>query len=122
MSNKENLKKRNPVRTEAEEDELLEKLYSKYADDEDDETDDEEMPYGGKIYLARKKKGDSWACIALQVFLVISVVCFGCYAYYYYEHVHVNVLHGYAHLGFDAAQHDLGNRYLHGKDDKLILI
>ena len=36
------------------------------------------------------------------------------YSYYYYEHMHVSVLHGYAHLGFDVAQHDLGNRYLHG--------
>ncbi len=64
MSNKENLYKRNRMRAE-EEDELLEKLYGNYS--EDDDVTDDEMPYGGRIYLARKKKGDSWPCIALQV-------------------------------------------------------
>jgi DNA mismatch repair ATPase MutL len=28
---------------------------------------DDELPYGGKVYLARKKKPDSWACIMVQV-------------------------------------------------------
>lgn len=37
------------------------------------------------------------------------------YAYFHFEHMHVNVVHAYAHMGFDTAQHDLGNRYLHGK-------
>ncbi|XP_018018673.1 vegetative cell wall protein gp1-like, partial [Hyalella azteca] len=27
---------------------------------------DDALPYGGKVYLARKKKPDSWPCIALQ--------------------------------------------------------
>ncbi len=111
MSNKENLKKRTLTRHE-EEDALLEKLYSKY--NEEDESDEEDLPYGGKIYLARKKKGDSWPCIALQVFLVLAVAATGYYAYYYYEHMHLTILHGYAHMGFDVAQHDLGQRYLHG--------
>lgn len=70
MINTGNLKKRNLTRTE-EEDELLEKLYGDY-NEEDDITDDE-MPYGGRIYLARKKKGDSWPCIALQVRLTLSI-------------------------------------------------
>lgn len=114
MSTKDSVVKRNPAKklTTEEEDKLLEKLYYNYGDD-DDSTEDE-MPYGGKIMLARKKKGDSWACIAFQVFLVLGVLGVGYYAYYYYEHMHVSVVHGYAHLGFEAAQHDLGNRYLHG--------
>ena len=37
------------------------------------------------------------------------------YSYYYYEHVHFNLTHFYAHLGFDTAQHHIGNKYLHGK-------
>ena len=41
------------------------------------------------------------------------VLCY--YAYFHFEHMHVNVVHAYAHMGFDTAQHDLGNRYLHGK-------
>ena len=28
---------------------------------------DDSLPYGGKVYLARKKKPDSWFCIAIQV-------------------------------------------------------
>ena len=28
--------------------------------------------------------------------------------------MHVNVIKAYAHMGFDTAQHELGNRYLHG--------
>ena len=64
MNNTDNLKKRNLTRTE-EENELLEKLYGNF--EEDDDITDDEMPYGGRIYLARKKKGDSWACITLQV-------------------------------------------------------
>lgn len=111
MSQTANLIKRK-VATKEDEDELLERLYSRYADD--DETTDDEMPYGGKILLARKKKGDSWACIGFQVFLVFGVLGMLYYAYYYYEHMHISILHGYAHLGFDSAQHDLGNRYLHG--------
>ena len=115
MSSRESVVKRNTAKklSTEEEDKLLEKLYYRYAEDE--ETTDDEMPYGGKIMLARKKKGDSWACIALQVFLVIFVSGMAYYGYYYYEHMHVSIVHGYAHLGFDAAQHDLGNRYLHGK-------
>ena len=42
------------------------------------------------------------------------MLCLLYYAYFHFEHMHVNVVHGYAHLGFDTAQHDLGNRYLHG--------
>lgn len=62
-SNAENLKKRN-VMTEEEQEALLEKIYGNY--DEDADSDDE-LPYGGKVYLARKAKPDSWACIAIQV-------------------------------------------------------
>ena len=28
---------------------------------------DDSLPYGGKVYLARKKKPDSWLCIFIQV-------------------------------------------------------
>ena len=63
MSTLESVKKRNLTKEEDGE-ALFEKLYSKYADAD---SSDDELPYGGKAYLARKKKGDSWACIALQV-------------------------------------------------------
>ena len=63
LSNTENLKKR--TMTKEEEDELIERLYSKF----DDESSDDELPYGGKIYLARRQKPDGWLCIGFQVFL-----------------------------------------------------
>jgi hypothetical protein len=107
MSNTDNLKKRTIVH-----DEDQEALYDNYVDDDDVYYDN--LPYKGKVYLARKKKDDSWPCIALQVFIVLTMFGLMYYAYYYFEHMHVSVVHAYAHLGFDTAQHDLGNRYLHG--------
>lgn len=105
----ENLKQRRKLNKE-EEDEILENLLAN-ADSEDS---DEELPLGGRIFLARKKKADSWACIAFQVFLVIAVFSLAYYAYYYFEHMHVSVIKAYANLGYDSAQHELANRYLHG--------
>ena len=50
----------------------------------------------------------------MKVVLIIGVISLCYYAYYHFEHMHVNVLHAYANLGYDHAQHELGNRYLHG--------
>ena len=36
-------------------------------DDDSDYDYDEQLPYGGKVYLARRKKPDTWLCIAIQV-------------------------------------------------------
>ena len=47
---------------------------------------------------------------------MVMVISLALYAYFYFEHMHVNVIKAYAHLGFDTAQHELGNRYLHGKE------
>ena len=39
-----------------------------YDDDDDSDYDyDEQLPYGGKVYLARRKKADTWLCIGIQV-------------------------------------------------------
>ncbi len=46
--------------------------------------------------------------------MVLFVFGLAYYSYYYFEHMHVNVMKAYAHLGYDTAQHELGNRYLHG--------
>lgn len=69
---KVNLKKRRKnstqqPKTKEEQEELIEKLLLK--ENEDDDFSDDDLPYGGKVYLARRSKPDSWACIALQVFL-----------------------------------------------------
>jgi len=79
-----------------------------------DDSSDDDLPYGGRVFLAHKPRKDSWICIALQVLLVIAVFALAFYAYFYFEHMHVNVLKFYANLGYDTAQHELGNRYLHG--------
>jgi hypothetical protein len=65
-SSTENLKQRRKPMTQEEEDEFLEQLLAPREGEETDSSDDE-LPYGGRAYLARKQKGDSWACIALQV-------------------------------------------------------
>lgn len=115
-----NLKKRTVIAnlSREEEEALIENLLSQSrtnnVDDDDDEEDLDELPFGGKVYLPRRHKPDSYACVALQVALVVGVLALIYYAYYYYEHMHVHVVKAYAHLGFDTAQHELGNRYLHG--------
>lgn len=67
-SNSDNLKKRR-VMTEEEEEEFLENLLGNQDSDSDDE-----LPYGGKVYLARRRKPDSWACIGFQVGFFIFII------------------------------------------------
>ncbi|RNA39907.1 death ligand signal enhancer-like [Brachionus plicatilis] len=110
-SENSNLKKRKTVYNEEEEEALLEKIYGNQDYDSDS---DDDLPYGGKVYLARKRRSDPWWCVAVQVLLVILAVALLFYAYYYFEHMHVNMLKGYSYLGYDTAQHELANRYLHG--------
>jgi hypothetical protein len=66
-SSTENLIKRNKGMSKEEEEEFLEKLLTKvHANDDTDDSDDD-LPYGGKVFLARRRKPDSWLCIAIQV-------------------------------------------------------
>ena len=113
-STSENLKRRKVPMTPEEEEEFLTELLTPREGEESD-SDDELLPYGGRAYLARKNKPDSWACIAFQVFLIVFAIAMVIYAVYFFEHMHVNVLTAYAHLGYDTAQHELANRYLHGR-------
>jgi hypothetical protein len=68
----ENLKKRNrnslsipKPKSKQEQQEQVEKLLAN--ENDDDDFSDDDLPYGGKVYLARRQKPDSWACIAFQV-------------------------------------------------------
>ncbi len=77
---KENLKKRNRnslsvPKSKQEQQEQVERLLAN--ENEDDDFSDDELPYGGKVYLARRRKPDSWACIALQVdsLLELALIC-----------------------------------------------
>ncbi|XP_025113882.1 uncharacterized protein LOC112575945 [Pomacea canaliculata] len=71
-------------------------------------------PYTGKVFLARKKKPDPWYIRVLEAVVIVGAVAAALYCYYYFEHVHFHVTHGYAHLGYSEAQHQVGQRYLHG--------
>lgn len=114
----EHLKKRKVAQlSKEEEEEFLKNLLKRrnnQKDDDDEDSDLDGLPFGGKVYLPRRRRADTWLCIVFQAILLLAVVSLAYYAYYYYEHMHVNVLKAYAHFGFDAAQHELGNRYLHG--------
>lgn len=35
---------------------------------------DPSLPYGGKVYLARRKKPDSWLCILIQVTCILLFI------------------------------------------------
>ena len=73
------------------------------------------LPYGPKVYLARKKKPEPWWVLAIEITIVVSVLCFFVYMYYYIDHLHFHVTRAYAHLGSTDAQHLLGHKYLNGR-------
>ncbi|XP_002739023.1 uncharacterized protein LOC100378684 [Saccoglossus kowalevskii] len=83
--------------------------------DNDDDEYDAKLPYGGKVYLARKKKPDTLLVKILEACLIVFVVFFAYYAYFYFDNLHFHVTHGYAHLGHAQAMHLVGQKYMHGK-------
>ena len=52
--------------------------------------------------------------VVFQAAVIILTLAFALYAYYYFDHLHYNVTRGYAHLGYSSAQHQVGQRFLHG--------
>ncbi|XP_014680682.1 PREDICTED: secretory immunoglobulin A-binding protein EsiB-like [Priapulus caudatus] len=76
---------------------------------------DPDLPYGGRVYLARRKKPDALWIQVLQVAVILSVVLMSYYSYYHFDKVHFHVTKMYAHLGTPQAQHLTGQRYLQGK-------
>ncbi|XP_064611851.1 secretory immunoglobulin A-binding protein EsiB-like [Liolophura sinensis] len=75
----------------------------------------QDLPYGGKVYLARRKKADPTYVRVLEACMIIGTIAFALYAYFYFDNLHFHVTHGYAHLGYPEAQHQVGQRYLYGK-------
>lgn len=55
-----------------------------------------------------------------QGLLIVAVIVFALYSYFYFENLHFHITHGYAHLGYPVAQHQVGQRYLHGKNVSFI--
>jgi len=76
---------------------------------------DPSLPYGGKVFLPRKKKPDPTWVTVTEALVIICTIAFAIYSYFYIETVHYHVTHGYAHLGFMDAQHMVGQRLYHGK-------
>ena len=102
------------IRRNSDENELIQR----YKPDDDEELPEDwndNLPYGGKVYLARKKKGDPWWCIGMQVFAIVFALGLAYYAWYHFEHLHFNVAHFYADLGYPHAQHVVAHKYLHGQ-------
>ncbi|XP_001627003.2 uncharacterized protein LOC5506291 [Nematostella vectensis] len=75
---------------------------------------DPNLPYGPKVYLARKKKPDPWWVTCIEVAVVVGVLLFFVYMYYYMEHLHFHVVRAYAYVGSSHAQHHLGHKFLKG--------
>ncbi|XP_046334957.1 uncharacterized protein HI_1625-like [Haliotis cracherodii] len=89
-------------------------LRQRYQPEQDPEWNSD-LPYGGKVYLARKKKADPTYVRVLEVLLIVFTVSLVIYAYFYFDHLHFHIAHAYAHMGYATAQHQVGQRYLHGK-------
>lgn len=83
------------------------------------------LPYGPKVYLARRKKPDSWWLTTAEILIVVSVLLFFVYMYYYVDHLHFHVAHAYARVGSSTAQHHIAHKYLRGhgvkKDENMAM-
>lgn len=94
--------------------ELRQRLLPESQDGQDSQDAIPELPYN-KVFMARKKKPDPTYVLVLEGLLLTATIVFAVYCYYYFDHVHFHITHGYAHLGYADAQHQVGQRYLHGK-------
>ena len=61
---------------------------------------DSSIPYGGKVYLSRKKKPDSWMVTFIEIFLLSLAVLLGYYSYYHLDYLYAHTIKFYAHLGY----------------------
>ncbi|XP_067932496.1 uncharacterized protein [Watersipora subatra] len=85
-----------------------------------------DLPYGGKVYLARKKKAQTWFMTIVEALFILGVAAFMFYAYYYMDNMHFHSLRLVANVAnAPNAQHFLGQRYLNGegvaKDHKVAM-
>ncbi|XP_038056238.1 uncharacterized protein LOC119728185 [Patiria miniata] len=94
---------------------LLEEEEQTAFTDDEDVGEDPSLPFGGKVYLARRKKPDTWFVVFLEILAVCFVFCFIYYSYYHFDNLHFHVTHFYAQFGTPHAMHMTGQRYLFGK-------
>ncbi|XP_071487896.1 uncharacterized protein [Diadema antillarum] len=105
-----------PDRQEEHDDQYEEEEEEKYAfTDESGPEEDTSLPFKGKVYLARRKKPDTWLTTIIEILVVIFVAWFIYFSYYHMDKLQFHVTHFYAHLGQPHAAHMVGQRYLWGE-------
>ncbi|CAG5126520.1 unnamed protein product [Candidula unifasciata] len=77
--------------------------------------DAESLPLKAKARLAHKARKDPLYVKVLEIAAVVFVAVGALYCWFYFDNVHFHITHAYAHLGYDVAQHQVGQRYLQGK-------
>ncbi|KAH9499792.1 hypothetical protein Btru_077837 [Bulinus truncatus] len=77
--------------------------------------DPDSLPLKSKLRLARKAKEDPMYIYVLEILMIFLTIAAALYCWFYFDNVHFHVSHAYAHLGYDVAQHHVGQRFLHGK-------
>ncbi|CAF0952490.1 unnamed protein product [Didymodactylos carnosus] len=77
-----------------------------------DENND--LPFKGRVHLARKKKPDSWYIKFAEGLLLCTAIGLLYCTYYHFDRVHFHVNRFYATLGYQEAQHVVAHSYLHG--------
>uniref|UniRef100_A0A914XJN8 Cytochrome b5 n=1 Tax=Plectus sambesii TaxID=2011161 RepID=A0A914XJN8_9BILA len=80
---------------------------------------DPDLPYGGKVVIARRKKQEPLWWRLIEVLTVIAVIVFSIYSYFHIDDVVFRIDHAFAHLGHTTAQHKIGQRYLQGHGVKV---
>uniref|UniRef100_UPI00398E80AB sel1-repeat-containing protein YbeT-like isoform X1 n=1 Tax=Pristiophorus japonicus TaxID=55135 RepID=UPI00398E80AB len=80
---------------------------------------------GGPGSRPRKEQGDQSGWSLCEGVTAVLALSFLLYLFLYYQTFHLHVTHAYAHLGYPAAQHSIGQRYLHGlgveKDEEVAM-
>ncbi|XP_015930694.1 uncharacterized protein [Parasteatoda tepidariorum] len=76
---------------------------------------DEDVPFGGKVVLAKKKKPESWFYTFLELTAFSFVLALLYFSYFHFDYLHFHVTHLYAHIGHSPAQHAIAHKYLNGK-------
>lgn len=79
---------------------------------------DPDLPFGGKVYLARKKKPDPTWVKVVEACVLLFAVWLAYYTAFHFDSLHFHVTKAYAHIGHDHAQHLVGQKFLQGKGVK----
>ncbi|XP_033728020.1 uncharacterized protein LOC117317330 [Pecten maximus] len=73
------------------------------------------LPYGGKMHLAYKKKADPRRIRVVEAVMILSTLTIVIYTNCYFDPLRFHMAYGYP-----LAQHQVGQRYRHGKSIMVI--